>query len=180
MRFPWLRRPHEKPAEPPPMQRAEEPAQPPTMPPTVDLTLSRMVFYRAVATEPMSPCPRCGTMLSSQTGLYFVATQQGKRQGDSLMMSGDFGFYCPACPTVVIDPEELGQYLDVSLRRWNVGEAYVVLGLIDVDAIPEAERDVPFDELAALPLVPFQPVDRPRLPHNRQRRQPQSKRKKRR
>jgi hypothetical protein len=168
MKLPWLRHKQEAPAEPAPMAS------------TVDFTLPRMVFYRTVETDPMSSCPRCGTTLSPETGVYFVATRQGGRQGENFMMSGDFGFYCPACPTVVVDPEELGQYFYVSAQKWDVGDAYVVLGLIDLDAIPEEQRHVPIDERDALPFVPFEPGDRPPWPHKQHRRKPRSRRKKRR
>ena len=128
MKFPWWRHKHGERAKPAP--RA----------PTSDLTLPRMVFYRAVKPVPLAPCPRCGTALSPETGVYFVATRQGRRQGESFMVRGDFGFYCPACPTVVIDPEELGRYFDAGAHKWDMGDAYGVLGLIDLDAIPEEHR----------------------------------------
>ncbi len=146
----------------------------------VDLTLPRTVFYRAVETAPMSLCPGCDTTLSPEMGMYFVATQQGRRQGESFMMSGNFGFYCPACPTVVIDPEKLGQLFYAGAQKWDMGDACVVLGLIDLDAIPEEQRDVPFDELEELPLVPFEPGDRPRLPQKQPTRKPKPRRRKRR
>lgn len=72
---------------------------------TVDLTLSRRVFYRTIKTPLRSPCPRCGTTLSPEAGLYFVATRKDGRQRDDFMISGGFGFYCSTCPTVVIDPQ---------------------------------------------------------------------------
>jgi hypothetical protein len=168
MKFPWWRHKHGERAKPAP--RA----------PTSDLTLPRMVFYRAVKPAPMSPCPRCGTALSPETGVYFVATRQGRRQGESFMVRGDFGFYCPACPTVVVDPEELGRYFAAGAHKWDMGDAYVVLGLIDLDAIPEEQRHVPIDALEELPLVPFAPGERPRRSQSQRPRPPKPRRKKRR
>ena len=168
MKFPWWRHKHRERAKPTPRD------------PTIDLTLPRMVFYRAVKPVPMSPCPRCGTALSPETGVYFVATRQGMRQGESFMMSGDFGFYCPACPTVVVDPEELGRYFDAGAHKWDIGDAYGVLGLIDLDAIPEEQRHVPIDELEELPLVPFEPGERPLRSQSQRPRPPKPRRKKRR
>ncbi|ETX05218.1 MAG: hypothetical protein ETSY2_24275 [Candidatus Entotheonella gemina] len=110
-----------------------------------------------------------------------MATRQDGQQGDNFIMSGDFGFYCPACPTVVIDPEKLGDMLQAGNSRWDVGDAYSVLGLVAMEAIPEDQRDMPFDELDAMPLVPFDPGDRPRRsPKQRQRKAKSKRRKKRR
>lgn len=167
MKLPWLRHTHKGPSEPAPMA------------PPVDLTLPRTVFYRAVETAPMSPCPRCGTTLSPEMGMYFVATRQSRRQGENFMMSGDFGFYCPACPTVVVDPEKLGQLFYAGAQKWDMGDASIVLGLIDLNAIPEEQRHVPFDELEELPLVPFESGDRPRLPQKQRTRKPKPRRRQR-
>jgi hypothetical protein len=112
--------------------------------------------------------------------MYFVATRQGRQQGENFMMNGDFGFYCPACPTVVVDPEKLGRLFYAGAQKWDMGDAYVVLGLIDLEAIPAEQRHVPIDELEELPLVPFEPGDRPRLPQKQRPRKPKPRRKKRR
>lgn len=180
MNFPWFRRRRKAPddaASVPPTQ-AQEPSTPMTS--TVDLTLTRRVFYRVVNPSLGTQCPRCGEPLSPEIGVYFIATRQGGRQGDNFMISGDFGFYCPACPTVVIDPEKLVDILQMGATRWDVGDAYTVLGLIATEAIPAEQSDVPFDELDAIPLVPFEPGDRPRPSPNKRRRKGKSKRKKRR
>jgi hypothetical protein len=78
MKLPWLRYKPKRPSEPAPK----------ALP--IDLTLPRTVFYRAVKTAPMSPCPRCQQTLSPETGMYFVSTRQGRRQRENFMMSGTF------------------------------------------------------------------------------------------
>jgi hypothetical protein len=180
MKFPWFWRWRKSPDDDTPVQPTPTQSPPAATAATVDLTLTRRMFYRAVNPSLDTPCPRCGKTLSPEPGVYFIATRQGGQQGDHFMISGDFGFYCGACPTVVIDPEKLIDLLQVGATRWDVGDAYTVLGLIAMEAIPEDQRDVPIDELDAIPLVPFEPGDRPRRSSKPRRRKGKSKRKKRR
>jgi hypothetical protein len=88
------------------------------------------MFYRAVNPSQDTPYPRCGKTLSPETGVYVIATRQGRQQGDHFMISGDFGFYCAACPTVVIDPEQAVDVLQIGATGWDVGDAYSVLQLV--------------------------------------------------
>ncbi len=62
---------------------------------------SWMSICREFEREP-GPCPRCGGMLQQQHQLYAVATRRGSQLTDTFMLSGDFGWYCEACPTVVV------------------------------------------------------------------------------
>jgi len=180
MKFPWFRRRPKAPDNAASLEPTLAQDPPIRTTPTVDLTLTRRMFYRAVPSSLEARCPRCEEPLSQEMGLYFIATRQGGRQSDNFMIHGDFGFYCPACPTVVIDPEKLIDILQIGATRWDVGDAYTVLGLIATEAIPEEQRDVPFDELDAIPLVPFEPGDRPRRSSTQRRRKGKSKRQKRR
>ncbi len=180
MKFPWFRRWRKAADDDTSEQPTPTQAWPAVTSSMVDLTLTRRMFYRAVDPSRDTACPRCEETLSPETGLYFIATRKGGKQGDNFMISGDFGFYCPACPTVVIDPEQLVDLLQVGATKWDVGDAYTVLGLIATEAIPEEQKDVPFGELDAIPLVPFEPGDRPRRSPKQQRRKGKSKRKKRR
>lgn len=179
MKFPWFRR-RKAPDDAASMPLIEAQNLPTPTISAVDLTLSRRVFYRTVEPDLGAPCPRCGQPLSPEIGVYFIATRKGGRQGDNFMISGDFGFYCPACPTVVIDPEKLVDILQIGASKWDVGDAYAVRGLIATEAIPEEQRAVPFDELDAIPLVPFESGDRPRRSSKQRRRKGKSKRTKRR
>jgi hypothetical protein len=168
MRLPWLRRKPEKPRQPIPRQ------------PAVDLTLPRRVFYRTLETSSGPLCPRCHETLVDETGVYLVTTWSGRQREDDFIISADFGRYCPACPTVVIDPNQLGEYVHLGVRTGKMPNAYAVLGLIDLEAIPEESRDVPFGELDELPLVPFEPEGSPQRPQKQRRRQSKARRKKRR
>jgi len=179
-RLPWFRRQGQEPAHAVPIQPTEDMARPVPMPPTVDLTLSRRVFYRKVGTSSTLSCPRCNHTLVCETGVYFVTTRQGQQPGGHLIMSGNFGFYCPACPTVVMDQGELDQYVHLGAQNGETKPAYAVLGLVDLESLPEAQSHLSFDELDELPLIPFHAVDRPRRSQKKRRRNPKARRKQRR
>ena len=129
MKFPWFWRWRKHPDDDTPVQPTPTQALPATAS-TVDLTLTRRMFYRAVNPSQDTPCPRCGKTLSPETGVYVIATRQGGQPGDHFMISGDFGFYCASCPTVVIDPEQVVDVLQIGATGWDVGDAYSVLQLV--------------------------------------------------
>lgn len=75
---------------------------------------------------------------------------------DTFMISGDFGWYCEDCPTVVINPEKVGEMLRFSKPGWDTGEEFAVLGLVDLSAVPEKKSHLPLgDEDNPIPLVEF-------------------------
>ena len=129
MKFPWFWRWRKHPDDDTPVQPTPTQALPATAS-TVDLTLTRRMFYRAVNPSQDTPCPRCGKTLSPETGVYVIATRQGGQQGNHFMISGNFGFYCASCPTVVIDPEQVVDVLQIGATGWDVGDAYSVLQLV--------------------------------------------------
>ena len=129
MKFPWFWRWRKRPDDDTPVQPTPTQALPATAS-TVDLTLTRRMFYRAVNPSQDTPCPRCGKTLSPETGVYVIATRQGGQQGNHFMISGNFGFYCASCPTVVIDPEQVVDVLQIGATGWDVGDAYSVLQLV--------------------------------------------------
>jgi hypothetical protein len=59
-------------------------------------------------------------------------------------MLGADGHVCRRCTAVVIDPEQISQLLQFQLPHWKVGTHFTVLGLADLDAIPEDKQDLPF------------------------------------
>jgi len=136
---------------------------------SIDLTVERQVYYG----ERPSTCPRCQAKLQQEHAVYLVATRTGRRIQDSFMMSGDFGYYCAACPTVVIDPEGVSRYLEHGLPDWQIGRSFAVMGSINLDAIPASQQHLPVMDVDPLPLVPFtavestekqRPASRPRKP----------------
>jgi hypothetical protein len=117
--------------------------------------LPRVCFYRAFEGEP-DPCPRCGRTLIQQYASYLIATGSEGQLADSFTSGSDAGWFCPQCPTIVVNTNVIGKLFGHPLAHWNVGTDFAVLGLVDLDAVPPEKRhlrlgtqDNPF------PLVEF-------------------------
>ena len=120
-----------------------------------DKNTPRQALYQSFKGRP-GPCPRCGSELINEYQVYAVATRQGKRMADSLIISGDFGWFCKACPTVVINRDGVGEMLGFQKSGWNVGSEYTVLGIVDLDAVPAGKRHLPIgDPRNPMPLIKF-------------------------
>ena len=130
----------------------------------IDITIPRECIYEQFEERP-GPCPRCGGPLQSHYATYLVATQRGKEDTDSFFIGGDMGWFCARCPTVVINPEEISEYLVHSLPHWDVGTEFAVLGMVDLDAVPEEKGHVPLgDDDNPIPLVRFINISREKAP----------------
>lgn len=123
--------------------------------PSIDPSVSRVCIYQAFEKEP-GPCPRCGGALYQQSQVYAIATRRGREMTDTFMISGDFGWYCEDCLTVVINPAGVGEMLSFGKPGWDSGEAFSVLGLVDLSAVPEEKSHLPLgDDDNPIPLVEF-------------------------
>jgi len=121
----------------------------------IDITIPRECIYQEFEEQP-GPCPRCGGPLQQSRQTYLVDTRRGKELTDSFMIGGDIGWFCTRCPTVVINPEEVTEFLMQPLPHWDVGEEFTIVGIVDLDAIPEEKRDLPLgDDDNPIPLVKF-------------------------
>jgi hypothetical protein len=130
----------------------------------IDITRRRECIYQSFQGRP-GPCPRCGGPLQQSLQAYMVATHHGGQAADSFMISSDMGWFCTRCPTVVINTAELKETLGYGLSGWDVGTDALVLGIVDMDAIPEEKDDIPLgDEGNPIPLVPFSNAPIKRVP----------------
>ena len=126
----------------------------------IDVAIPRECVYREFEEHP-GPCPRCGGPLQSQHATYLVATRRGKRRTDSFFIGNDKGWFCARCPTVVINPEDVSEFLQFSLPKWDIGTEFGVVGIVDLDAIPEEKRDLVLGgDDNPIPLVKFTRVTR--------------------
>jgi hypothetical protein len=142
--------------------------------PPIDASVPRVCIHQAFEGEP-GPCPRCHGALHQQHQLYAVATRRGSRMTDTFMISSDFGWFCEDCPTVVINPASVGEMLSFSRPDWDSGDAFALLGLVDLDAVPEDKSHLPLgDDDNPIPLVEFTAVSG--SPGARQARRRRSKR----
>jgi hypothetical protein len=121
----------------------------------MDKKIERKAIYKTFTGNP-GPCPQCGRELKKSYQSYMVATRTGSRMADSFMIGGDFGWFCAACPTVVLDKKELGKMLSFSMPGWKVGNEIIVLGLVNLDAVPEKNKPMRLGEPGnPIPLVRF-------------------------
>ena len=144
----------------------------------IDLSRPRNPVYRHFDGDP-GPCPQCGGRLLQSRQPYVVATRRGRKQQGSFILGGDFGWFCVACPAVVINSRRVSAMLQHSMPHGDVGNEFCVQGIVDLDAIPEHKRDVPLGEEGnPVPLIEFEDPDaaapRPRL--SRKERQKRNKR----
>lgn len=101
-----------------------------------------------------SRCPECGSELESEHHSYVVEVrhQGGTR---TLMMGTDAGHFCENCPTVVLDGDEVGRMVGIGMDTGKESQ-FAVLGLVDLDAVPEGKENVPFGSKDnPVPLVEF-------------------------
>jgi hypothetical protein len=155
MKLPWMgqRRSASAPARAPELDTSP-----------IDVTIERECFYQAFEGHP-GPCPRCGQRLQQSYQSYVIGTRRGSQITDSLLMGSDFGWFCPRCPTVVIDPAQVKRRLERPLPHWDTGTDFAVLGLANLDAVPPEKADVPLgDEDNPIPLVRFRAPRRQRGP----------------
>ncbi len=118
----------------------------------VDAGIRRAVFYEEFDQHP-GPCPQCGGELRQASVPYMVATHHGGQMADPFLIASDFGWFCDACPTVVINPDGVREILAHGRPDWDTGEEFIVVGIVDLDAIPPGQRRRPIDEVEPLPLV---------------------------
>jgi len=130
----------------------------------IDITIPRECIYQRFKGEP-DPCPHCGGPLQQSTQTYMIATRHGKRVADSFVVAGDMGWFCTRCPTVVMNMETLSDMLQYSLPHWDIGNELAVLGIVDLDAVPEEKQHLPLgDDDNPIPLVRFTNISRQKTP----------------
>ncbi|MDO9557872.1 MAG: hypothetical protein Q7J82_09920 [Coriobacteriia bacterium] len=99
-------------------------------------------------------CPDCQTALVPKCHSYLMVLRHGESMDSRIVGSGG-GHFCTACPVVVLDRARFDDYA-ATTRAARTASDYVVLGLVDLSAVPEDKRHLPFDEVNnPLPLVMF-------------------------
>ena len=99
-------------------------------------------------------CPGCQTALVPKHHSYLMVLRHGESM-DSRIVGSVGGHFCTACPVVVLDRARFDDYAATSSAVRTASD-YLVLGLVDLSAVPEDKRCLPFDEVNnPLPLVMF-------------------------
>jgi hypothetical protein len=99
-------------------------------------------------------CPDCGTALEQERHTYCVgARHRGSTEG--FVIGSNAGHFCAKCPVVVLDRNEIRTLAALSLG-FGSDVQVVVLGIVDLDAVPKEKAHLPFDqETNPMPLVTF-------------------------
>jgi len=100
-----------------------------------------------------SICPRCGAQLEKEHHTYVMAVRE---RGDiqPFVVGNEAGHFCSKCPTVVLDWDEFNDLAGLCIQSSQA--AFVVMGLVDLDAIPAGKANVPLaDDDNPIPLVKF-------------------------
>jgi len=107
-----------------------------------NIKIHREAVYKDFVDEP-GPCPKCSSVLEQANLPYMVVTRTGNRLEDSFLISGDFGWYCQSCPVLVLNRAKLSKTMGFGKPGWKVGQEFSVMGVMNLDAIPENKRDIP-------------------------------------
>jgi hypothetical protein len=104
-------------------------------------------------------CPECGSRLESESHAYLLAVRK-KDDIQPFVIGNDGGYFCPDCPTIVLDRENFAFFAQTAAHRPS-GQ-FVVMGLVDLEAIPPDKKHVPIGEDDnPIPLVKFTNYSRP-------------------
>ncbi len=99
-------------------------------------------------------CPDCGEALECEQHTYLTAIRRGDDTSYQIM-GNTAGHFCGNCPVVVLDREEVESFMSL-VAQGGGNFNYVVMGIVDLEAVPEDKRNLPFDEEDnPLPLVEF-------------------------
>ena len=102
----------------------------------------------------------CHSPLENEYHTYGVAIVSG-REATTFITGNDAGSFCPECPVVVLDRKIFEQVMeDIVEERPDWGMSgdlrYIVMGLVDTDAVPEDKRHLPpGDEDNPISVVEF-------------------------
>ena len=91
-----------------------------------------------------SVCPECGGLLEGENHCYLMGIQYSDGETSASMIGCEAGYFCAACLTIVLDNAKFEDMAEVSAD--GPITAYTVLGLVDLDAVPEEKSRLPFDE----------------------------------
>jgi hypothetical protein len=101
-----------------------------------------------------SHCPQCHSRLESESHSFMMAVRNGS-DIQPFIVGNDAAYFCSTCPVVVLDYGEFERLAALSMRT-SKGVEFLVLGLIDLEAVPTEKRNVRFDDgTNPVPLVEF-------------------------
>lgn len=122
-------------------------------------------------------CPKCRRPLESEFHSYLCAVRQGN-DTQTFMVGNDAGYFCGRCSVIVLDFDAFAKSADAMAPSRSGSAEFVVMGMVDLDAIPPEKADVPFGEDDN--PIPFKAFTNMQPPKKQQKKGKRHKRKKRR
>ncbi len=108
-----------------------------------DPNIERVLYYGEQPAH-LVLCPRCQAGLVVDYQTFWVATREGPggEVEGAFLAGGNYGHFCPQCPTVVIDSKRLASTITAGLQGTNC-EEWLPVALVDMDSWPEDKRHLP-------------------------------------
>src|SRR5262249_32869213 len=111
----------------------------------IDVSIPRRMFWSDKLVN-KKKCPLCHSILENEYQTYAMAVWSG-RGPESFITGNDYGAFCPECPVVVLDKKGFGTVVAEMAERsdWGTLDAFqfAVIGIVNMDAIPEDKRQLP-------------------------------------
>ena len=119
----------------------------------LDPSIQRQMFW-SKDVGGKSYCPRCFSSLDNEHQVFLMVIRDAQ-DISPFIVGNDAGYFCPKCPTVVLDYDAFLEFAQLSLGRYGDAE-FTVVGLIDLEAVPEDKRSLPLgSDDNPFPLVKF-------------------------
>ncbi|MFH0825523.1 MAG: hypothetical protein V2B18_22440 [Pseudomonadota bacterium] len=119
----------------------------------IDAAIPKRMYW-SDRVEGSSRCPKCRSKLEHHFQVYAMAVRD-EYDVYSYVVGNTAGYFCLECPTVVLDREEFTDFAVTTVGS-NPRAQFAVLGIVNLDAVPEEKKSEPFDEDDnPLPLVKF-------------------------
>ena len=132
----------------------------------IDVSIPRKMFWSSEV-DGTEHCPECQSPLENDSQTYLLAVGSG-RDVETFIAGNDAGYFCSRCPVVVLEHDEFEEFASMVIGE-SGHTPFRVLGIIDLDAVPESKQDLPLgDEDNPVPLVEFtNRSDRPKSARRR-------------
>ncbi len=113
-----------------------------------------MELFMSSEVQDTSCCPNCHGDLESEHHAYMIAIREG-REERYLTVGCNAGSFCQSCPTVVLDQAVIEDLISIDAKGTSL--EYAVMGMVDLDAVPEEKKDIPFGgDDNPIPLIKFE------------------------
>ena len=124
-----------------------------------DASIPRKMFWSDSLVN-KKKCPLCHSTLENEYHHYIIAVRTGK-EITTLGVGNDYGAFCSECPVVVLDRKGFERNVGGIVKEnpdWKMSGdlRFVVLGIVNMDAVPEDQRHLPLgSDSNPIPLVEF-------------------------